>query len=57
MELISKVIYRKISLDHILKISNNLEVLKEFVLNEEELKKFNELSPRNLNEQLKQMEF
>ena len=50
------MIYSKISLDHILKISNNLELLKEVILDEEEFKKINELPPRNLNEQIAQME-
>ena len=56
VELISKVIYRKLSLDHILKISNNLDMLKDFILNEEELKILNELPTRNLQDHLKQME-
>ena len=44
------------SLEHLLKISNDLEMLKEFKLTEEEIKKFNELSPMTFEKQLAQFE-
>ena len=43
------------SLENILKISNDLEILKEFALNEEEIKKFNDLLPMTFERQIKQM--
>ena len=53
---ISKVIYKKISLEHILKISNGFEMFKEFILTQQEIKEFNELPILNLDMQMQQME-
>ena len=56
IKLISPVIYKKLSIEYFLKISNNFEMLKEFVLNEDEIKNFNELPPMNLDKQIKLFE-
>ena len=53
VRIISQVIDKKLSVDHLLKISNNLEMLKEFTLNEEDLKTFNELPPLTFDEQMR----
>ena len=56
VKLISQVIDKKLSLEHLLKISNNLEMLKEYTLSEEEVINFNNLPPMSFVKQLKQFE-
>lgn len=50
--LASNLINKKISIEHLLKISNNLEKLKDFILDEEKAKEFNELPVLPFEKQL-----
>ena len=52
--LVSKMINKKLSVENILTLSNNIEMLKEFCLNEEELISFNDLPAMSLEKQLRQ---
>jgi hypothetical protein len=54
--LITQVIDRKLSVENLLKISNNIETLKEFILDEQGMKKYNELPPVKLEKLLTQFE-
>ena len=56
VQLISQVINRKLSVENLLKISNNIEALKEFILDEGKMKQFNELPAPKLEKLLEQFE-
>ena len=54
LQLASLVIDNKLSVETILELSNNFELLKQKVLNEEEYKKFNDVPFLNFREQMKE---
>jgi hypothetical protein len=53
VRIISKIIYNKLSVEYLLKLSNNFEALKKKTLNNEEFENFAILGNRTIKEQMK----
>lgn len=54
--MISQVINRKLSIEYLLKLSNRFENLKKIVLSDPEYKNFENIPPKILEEQMKELE-
>ena len=56
MRLVSQVIDNKLSVENILGLCNNFQLLKKLVLNQEQTQKFDYMNGLSLEEQLREFE-
>ena len=56
VRLISKIIDDKLSVEYILELSNNFEMLKKIVLDEEQYENFGNLPPFTLKKQMEELD-
>ena len=56
VRLISKIIDEKLSVEYILELSNNFEMLKKIVLDEEQYENFGNLPPFTLTKQMEELD-